>query len=45
LVENRTFDNSSRAKKDITDKGKLIERMGRKTTGLSNGGWVTEIIS
>jgi hypothetical protein len=44
-VENRAFDNCSRAKKDIIDKGKLFERIGRKTTGLLNGGWVTEIIS
>jgi len=30
--------------KDITDKGKLFERIGRKTTDLLNGGWVTEVM-
>ena len=34
-----------RTKKDVTDKGKLFERIGRKATGLLNGGWVTEVIS
>ena len=29
----------------ITDKGKPFERMGRKTTDLSNGRWVTELTS
>ena len=29
----------------ITDKGKPFERMGRKTTDLSNGGWVAELRS
>ena len=29
----------------MTDKGKPFERMGRKTTDLSNGGWVAELIS
>ena len=29
----------------ITDKGKPFERMGRKTTDLSNGRWVTELRS
>jgi len=29
----------------MTDKGKLFERIGRKTTGLLNGSWVTEVIS
>ena len=28
-----------------TDKGKPFERMGRKTTDLSNGGWVAELRS
>ena len=38
------FDNYAIGTKDMIDKGKLFERMGRKTTGLSNGGWVTEVI-
>ena len=29
----------------MTDKGKPFERMGRKTTDLSNGGWVAELRS
>jgi len=45
LVENWTFDNSSRAEKDATNKGKLSRRVRRKTTGLLNGGWVTKVIS
>jgi len=45
LVGEWIFDSSSRVENDITDKGKLFERIGRKTTGLLNGGWVTEIIS
>ena len=45
MVKKQTFDNCSRVEKDIVDKGKLFERIGRKTTGLYNGSWVTEIIS
>jgi len=43
LAKNWTFDNFQELKKDIIDKGKLFERMGRKATGLLNGGWVTEV--
>lgn len=28
---------------EVTDKGKPFERMGRKTSDLSNGGWVAEV--
>ena len=28
----------------MTEKGKPFERMGRKTTGLLDGGWVTEVM-
>lgn len=31
--------------KGLTDKGKPFERVGRKTTDLFNGGWVTEVKS
>jgi len=29
----------------MIDKGKLFERIGRKTTDLLNSSWVTEVIS
>ena len=31
------------ANKDVTDKGKLFERIGRKTTGVLNDSWVAEV--
>ena len=45
MVVNWIFDNCSKAKKDVTDKGKPFGRTGRKTTGLLNGSWVTEVMS
>jgi len=33
-AKNWIFDNLQELKKDLTDKGKLFERMGRKTAGL-----------
>ena len=45
LVVNGMVGSCWRVKKDVTDKGELFERIGRKTTGLLNGGMVTEVIS
>ena len=45
LLKNSFFDSRLSPYRDVTDKGKPFERMGRKTSDLSHGGWVTEVAS